>query len=231
MRNRFIPLLLLSVFVISSCGTIDITKRRHMPGYHVSVSSKGSQVQPVNETPDARETVAHAAIVAPDLSIRMDSPPPYSLEPVLSASVTASPEPHSATVVTAPSVAPSIQVKEKQPIGRTLRASTLQDEGDGKYGWSVISFISLGLSTVAFITVIVGIALAITTTAFWFVPPLIGLFFGIAGMIMGIIGLRQTRRGGRKGRGFALAGMIAGIVSMVMSIAVLFWVGLILALA
>jgi len=45
-----------------------------------------------------------------------------------------------------------------------------------------------------------------------------GFIFGLVGMILGIVGLRQTKAGGKKGRGFAIVGMILGILSFALSL-------------
>ena len=58
---------------------------------------------------------------------------------------------------------------------------------------------------------------------FWWLFLVLGLLFGIGAMVTGILGLRQTGSGERKGRGFAIAGMMAGILSLAGALIALFW--------
>jgi hypothetical protein len=48
---------------------------------------------------------------------------------------------------------------------------------------------------------------------------LLGLVAGIAGVVMGILGRKQTAERGEKGAGMALAGIITGGVGVLLSIA------------
>ena len=43
---------------------------------------------------------------------------------------------------------------------------------------------------------------------------------GLLGVIFGIIGMKQTKDGTRKGRGMAIAGLVIGIILLVIAIAV-----------
>lgn len=47
---------LASVFILSSCGNVDIVKRRHMPGYHVEITKKHK-----HEKPDSDKTATSKA--------------------------------------------------------------------------------------------------------------------------------------------------------------------------
>jgi hypothetical protein len=110
---------------------------------------------------------------------------------------------------------------ETVKMGSTLRRAVFAEEGDEKYGWSIIAFIAFGLGVIAFVMMFVGLVWMIAFGPLWFIPAIVGLFFGIGALITGAIGLKKTKRGGKKGRGFALAGMIAGILGLVISLVVL----------
>jgi len=115
-----------------------------------------------------------------------------------------------------------------ETMGQRLRRSVFPDRPDEKEGWSVPAIVSTGLATLAWGFIIAGLALVIIFLAggplfYWWPFTLIGFLAGVAAMVTGIIGLRQTGRGEKRGRGFAIAGMIGGIVAMVGGLITLFW--------
>ncbi|MCF8258118.1 MAG: DUF4190 domain-containing protein [Flavobacteriales bacterium] len=221
----------LTVLVLSSCGSLEITKRRHLPGYHVELGHHRQDRHPAVET----AAVAPTADTAPEAmgpnAGHIAIPTAYnSAAPEMDGSLTAS-----TAKGIAPAAAPSkfskklasladelvvqpLKELRTEKVGRELRRSVFPEEGDEKYGWSVVGIIAMALSLVAFIMLLAGIIGLITGSGFWFVPLILGFIFGLVGMILGIVGLRQTKSGGKKGRGFAIVGMILGIVSFAISL-------------
>ncbi|MGB0916452.1 MAG: DUF4190 domain-containing protein [Flavobacteriales bacterium] len=227
---------LLSVFILSSCGDVGITKRRHLPGYHLDFGHSKKQQKPSvvkQETADRKKVE----------SIKTR---PAKLSKKQAANVTLSEVPvpeleASAATKTAHQAKPKNQTWShlnqfmRNPIGE-LRKEKLNGElkravfnkDEEKYGWSTTGIVSTGLGFVGLGLVITGLVLLVSFVtgagfAFWWLFLLLGLFIGIGAMVTGIIGMRQTRGGEKRGRGFALAGMIAGIVSLAMGLVGLLW--------
>jgi len=226
MKNQ-LSIILLSAIIISglftSCGSIEVTKRRHMPGYHVELNKNKQQPMPDRERAQAEVQPATSAQDMDAMAIRTSTvESPASTEemprPVAVAAVS--------EVIPAKRQAPLQQVlpsvyHETLKVGSALRRAVFAEEGDEKYGWSVIAFIAFGLGVIAFVLMFVGLVSMIAFGPLWFIPAIVGLFFGIGALITGAIGLKKTKRGGKRGRGFALAGMIAGILGLVISLVVL----------
>jgi len=226
MKNQ-LSIILLSAIIISglftSCGSIEVTKRRYMPGYHVELNKNKQQPLPDRERAQAEVQPATSAQDMDAMAIRTSTvESPASTEemprPVAVAAVS--------EVIPAKRQAPLQQVlpsvdHETLKVGSALRRAVFAEEGDEKYGWSVIAFIAFGLGVIAFVLMFVGLVSMIAFGPLWFIPAIVGLFFGIGALITGAIGLKKTKRGGKRGRGFALAGMIAGILGLVISLVVL----------
>lgn len=53
--------------------------------------------------------------------------------------------------------------------------------------------------------------------------PFAAIIVGVVGLVMGFVGLRQTanREGGRRGRGFAVAGVATSAVAVIISAAII----------
>ena len=229
--KQFLPMLMLSAFLFQSCGNIDIVKRRYRPGFHVDVSKKkdrkseGSIVAESGvslEKVDVKKAVITAKEIHSD-NIQLNSTELETLE------VSAEPKPSSKAKITFENtvIAPFREAR-KAKLDGSLRRAVFNKEKEEKYGWSGISFASMGLGTVALALMITGIVLLVLLIAggsflYWWIFTLIGFFLGIAGMVTGIIGLRQTGAGEKRGRGFALAGMLGGIVAMAGGLITAFW--------
>lgn len=235
MRNQLlsllIPALIITGFSLQSCGNIDIVKRRYRPGFHVDVKTKASKVEKKKEMAQAQS-----------LLIEELHPKQALVEPRLTQTdeleaLTASASNHTSTFnsqkkLTAKKVndfmlTPVREIK-RQKLNNELKRAVFNKDEEEKYGWSVISFISTGLGVLGLGFLITGIVLLAGAIfgsgfVFWWLFLLIGLLIGIAAMVTGIIGLRQTGSGEKRGRGFALGGMIAGIVSLAGALIGLFW--------
>jgi hypothetical protein len=227
----------LMAVMFASCGSIEITKRRHMPGYHVDISKAKKQTAPdlavagpetavpavsgidmTHIAPVAVGLVADEAEEAGPVMASSDGKFPLMALPKMSANVKAE--------VAAPA---AVEVG-KGRFGAELRKSVFPTAQEEKYGWSVLSFIGFGLGALAFILTFVGISFLIVFGPLWFLPMVLALTFGIAALIIGILGIKDASRNNRKGRGFAIAGVAAGGLSIFLSL-ILLLVGAILTVA
>lgn len=225
-----VPALIIAGFTLQSCGNIDIVKRRYRPGFHVDVTKKKHKNVEVAESSNIErqnvEGVEPNPAVLPSRE-KAQKPIDSFLESA-SASSVSEPKPKKLTGkrVNEFMMTPYLNIK-RQKVNSELKRAVFNQEED-KYGWSVVSFISTGLGVVALALLITGIVLlagAILGSGFlfWWLFLVIGLLFGIGAMVTGIIGMRQTGSGERKGRGFAIAGMVAGILSLAGALIALFW--------
>jgi hypothetical protein len=233
MTNRFLVVGFVAILVgllSSGCGNIDITKRRYMPGYHLELGGKHQILKPKAEshsTSTARlndnalmETAPALASIpssydesAPEMDGNLTAASTAGIAPSAMPKKTSKIERLTTEVV----LEPMRQLKHDK-LSSALRRSVFAEEGDEKYGWSVVGIIAMALSVIAFIALLVGIVTLISGGAFWFVPLILGFIFGLVGMILGMVGVRQTKAGGKKGRAFAIIGMILGIVSFAASL-------------
>jgi hypothetical protein len=53
---------------------------------------------------------------------------------------------------------------------------------------------------------------------------LLGIFFGVPAVILGILGLRTVKRTGARGHGLAIAGIVLGGIGIVSTVSALVWV-------
>lgn len=223
--------LLVAAFALQSCANIDIVKRKHLPGFYVDVKGKKQ-----------RQNVAKLEAVSPDSKIEsVAARPAKAIEnrpndqsipqkALASSSSVIEVEKKSASQTKFDElIRASYPNVNRQKLNSELRRAVFnKKEEEEKYGWSIVSIISTGLGLVALGSFITGIVLLIsfifaTGFAFWWIFALLGLVFGIAAMVTGIIGMRQTGRGEKRGRGFAIAGMVAGIVSLAGALIAAFW--------
>ena len=225
-----VPALVIAGFTLQSCGNIDIVKRRYRPGFHVDVSKKKHKPKDVAvaEVTESQKLI-QAEPISPVLANQESAHKPL-VEPSESAVASSKNEPlvkgKSAKKISDFMMTPFLNIKRQKLNGQLKRAVFNQEED--KYGWSVVSFVSTGLGVVSLALLITGIVLlagAILGSGFlfWWLFLVLGLLFGIGAMVTGILGLRQTGSGERKGRGFAIAGMVAGILSLAGALIALFW--------
>lgn len=230
-----IPVILLSAFLLQSCGNVDIVKRRYRPGFHVDVSKKRQKQKPV-ET----KTINVDELAGQTNQLTVKEPKRIG-KTLQEEKLEKKPAP-----VFEASIAPKTRVKSKpvsklndfmltpireikrEKLNSGLRRAVFNNTEDDKYGWSTIAIVSTGLGVVGFGMLITGVILFASFIvgggfAFWWLFLLLAILFGIAGMVTGIIGLRQTRRGEKRGRGFALVGMISGIVSLAAGLITMLW--------
>jgi hypothetical protein len=244
MTNRFLVggfVAILIGLLSSGCGNMDITKRRYMPGYHVELGGKHQPLKPKTEGASEAtirsndnalmETATNLASIpssndvsAPEMDGNLTAASTKGIAPIAMPKKASKFERLTTEVV----LEPMRQLKHDK-LSSALRRSVFAEEGDEKYGWSVVGIIAMALSVIAFIALLLGIITLITGGTFWVVPLILGFIFGLVGMILGIVGVRQTKAGGKKGRAFAIIGMILGIVSFVVSLIALV-VGLIITL-
>jgi len=233
MMNR-IFLLALVAFTAASCGSIEITKRRHMPGYHVDLgkqhrfSTHGSDARSEREL-RSMETMAPVAATLPTESLSDDVLPAVTF----TASVGQMAGPAAVTRAGARGAAvvevPNVETAD-EGFAKRLRTAVFPTRDNEKFGWSTLSFIGFGLGLAAFATGVVGIVFLALFGPLWFVPAVVALLFGIAALVVGILGIRDASRNARRGRGFAIAGVAAGGFTIVLCLFLLF-IGGVLALA
>lgn len=227
---------------ISSCANIEITKRRYRPGYHIDVVKKNDRDVKVEETAVVNEapTAGSDVAVAPTKINSRKAERIAKKEARRAKAELQLPEdqPFEAK---SEGVGEILEVKpfddidkktrenaftfQKNRVQNKLRKAFKPDED--KTAWSVVSFIAMGLGIAAFVMFLITLVTLVgilnlggPLTSVW-IFGLIGMLLGIAGMVTGIIGMRDTRE--KKGRGFALAGMISGIVGLVFGLIFFFW--------
>ena len=222
-------MLMLSAFLFQSCGNIGIVKRRYRPGFHVDVSKKKDRKVKA-ELAEVESELALEKVGTKEAKLRVKDArfdsielEPERLEASSKMKTVAKPVEKLNDIMIAP-----FKEARKAKLDASLRRAVFNKEKEEKYGWSGISFASMGLGTVALGLMIAGIVLLALLIAggsflYWWIFTLIGFFLGIAGMVTGIIGLRQTGAGEKRGRGFALAGMLGGIVAMAGGLITAFW--------
>jgi len=237
MKNH--SFLLLMAFVssglfISGCSNLEITKRRYMPGYHIELGNKKQEARPAAETAAAPKATEETMTAMETPAAQITIPTSYSpaappMEGELTASTSKGIAPstkpgkpaRSLAALTDELVLKPFRELKQEKADSELRRAVFPEEGDEKYGWSVVGIIALGLSMIALVALLIGLATLVSGGAFWFIPLILGFVFGLTGMILGIIGVRQTKNGGKRGRGFALAGMILGILTFALSLVAL----------
>lgn len=226
------------IVLFCSCADIQVVKRRHLPGYHVNLG--GKTPRPACETAvnsEVRQSSSESDLITSNSSAEESST--FGIEHVNTSNsfVASSSQDLQETIMHTSKSAwqsnarmlevPIVETK-KTMLNAEFKRSVfhMQDE---KVGWSVVAITSTGLGAIALAMVIIGIAFLVSFIVsggfpFWWIFSLIGLLFGIAAMVTGIIGLRQTgRKGEKRGKGFAIGGMVAGIVSLVLGLVGLFW--------
>ena len=234
LSQTILPVVILSAFFFQSCGNIDIVKRRYRPGFLVDVSKKKQKNQLAEES-FTREEASEIKSIAlePKRPSKLKQKQEVSKPEAFEANLEASAENKHVTQSKGIKklndfmLTPIRDVK-RQKLGEELRRAVFNDPEDDKYGWSTIGIVSTGLGVLGFGMFLAGAVTFFTliiggSFTFWWLFLLLGVLFGIAAMVTGIIGLRQTRRGGKRGRGFALGGMISGIVSLAGGLIVLLW--------
>ncbi|MCB9185198.1 MAG: hypothetical protein H6601_00465 [Flavobacteriales bacterium] len=228
----FLPLLILSAILFQSCGNIDIVKRRYRPGFHVEMTKK-KDAKNVGETAFVNTMKPNSdlsGVESAELHQQEfeETSPKMAYSDLTTASIDKQKPSVTSKKLSELMIAPFREIKAEKLNGELRRAVFNKKEEEPKFGWSGISFASMGLGTVALALMITGIvflALLIFggSFAYWWIFTLVGFFLGIAGMVTGIIGLRETGAGEKRGRGFALAGMLGGIVSMAGGLITAFW--------
>lgn len=215
--------------LLGGCANIEITKRRHLPGYHVELGSKKQLRKSETETAiqtcsgeDELQVMPTQMQVAelPTSSITEELP-----QETAYASAKTVNSPTRKTLIQkadALLVEPFRELKQEK-IGGELRRSVFNDEeGDQKYRWSGVAIVSFILGAAALAMMLIAlfsiVFTFITISTYWFIPAVIGFALGLAALITGAIGMRKTGRSGKRGRGFAIAGLISGIIGMIASL-------------
>ncbi|MFM1876184.1 MAG: hypothetical protein RL266_1921 [Bacteroidota bacterium] len=226
--------ILLAAFTFQSCGNIDIVKRRYRPGFHVELSTKQQDRRQINESDvavGAEEKLVQEIEKTPETA----SATVISTDPIVE--FTASTQPTDGVKVQPKKVGkqnvaeilftPFTELKQEKLNGE-LRRAVFQSQEDEKHGWSVLGIVGMSLGVLGLGLVATGLAFLVSFIfsggiGFWWIFCLVGLILGIAAMVTGILGMRETGRGEKRGRGFALAGMISGIVSLALGLIGLVW--------
>jgi hypothetical protein len=233
MMNRIFLLAMVAI-TAASCGSVEITKRRHMPGYHVDLGRQHrSGLEQPERLPHAERSAVETVVpVAAMLPVERISDDVLSAVP-LTASASQVALPATANRAGERGYAMTSQPMSamgEEGFAKRLRTSVFPTRDEEKFGWSTLSFIGFGLGVAAFATGVVGIAFLAMFGPLWFVPAVVALLFGISALIVGIFGIRDASRRSRRGRGFAIAGVAAGGFTIILCLFLLF-IGGVLTLA
>jgi len=233
--------LMLVGVLFSSCGNIEIVKRKYRPGFHVDITKK--KQKPTANKEKVKNEKRNQILNTEEKATTHYSPKAKNLnlnrpKPVVDKTTLAS-------LNTAPDVkkikrkenvrntmnnllaAPFRELK-REKMGREMRRAIFNAPDDEKSLSipGILSTIFAALSLISLIAVTVSLVLS-SAAGFlfvaWWLLALFGTLFGAAAMILGIIGIKQTKNGEKRGKGFAIAGMIGGIVFMAISMLILFW--------
>jgi hypothetical protein len=223
--------LFVAVFMFQSCGNIDIVKRRYRPGFHVYVTKKKQQSQHVLDDATALKSQSESVpIKAPKVQEeRLEAQPIQKAHgPVFSASISPTPEKKTGIdKVNDFMLTPFREIKQEKLNGK-LRRAVFNKDDEEKYGWSLASFLSTGFGIVALALLITGIIFFVSfmlggAFVYWWAFLAAAIPMGIAAMVTGIVGMRQTGSGERRGRGFAIAGLVSGIITLAGGLISLLW--------
>lgn len=236
MKNRLlhllIPAFILAGFTFQSCGNIDIVKRRYRPGFHVDVTKKRDKSAKAEETATVEKQKlekvaskkARLKTEEVDSEEKIDA---FTENASASINTDSNNKKLTGKKVNDFLLTPFREIK-RQKLDGELKRAVFNKEKEEKYGWSVTSFVSTGIGVVALGLLIAGIVLLAafllgSTFAYWWIFLATGVLFGIGALVTGILGLRQTGSGERRGRGFAIAGLVTGIVSLAAGLIGLIW--------
>lgn len=217
----------------SSCGNIDIVKRKYRPGFHVNISKKKQERKVAQDLATVDERLGFKKTDEKEMALNTIPQKKIGLEEIPVATADSKPlklvksKTKFANTLDEIISAPFKEMK-RENLGKEMRRAVFDTPSDEKSGWSVVGFVSTGLAIVALALIIVGLALLVSFISgggfgFWWIFSFLGVLFGIGAMVTGIIGMRQTGSGEKRGRGFALGGMIGGIVSLALGLVGLFW--------
>ena len=245
---QFLSVVLATIF-LASCSNIQITKRTYRKGFHVDLVKKNDKrhqndiTEAKVESPKKQNAAKHDGFTGEPTPIaenkqslkskdkgEKDPVEIVKAEPVATASEVPSDgildvKPYE--ISTSDFAKKNFEAQKDRVYGKLKKAFKPMEEE--KSGWSIFGFVGFGLGVIAFIMAILTLFTLVTALVnatslmFVWVYGIIGLVLGIAGMIMGILGINDTKNNGKKGKGFALAGMISGIVGMAFGLIFFIW--------
>ena len=224
--------LFIAAFMFQSCSNIDIVKRRYRPGFHVDVTKKKHQTQRVSGEETAQVTQAEPMPVKTsrvEQTQVLVEPIEKTPEPVFTASTVQTHEKKAKGIdrVNDFMLTPFREIK-REKLNSELRRAVFQKDDEEKYGWSLTSFLSTGFGVLALALLITGIVFFVSfmlggAFVYWWAFLAAAIPMGIAAMVTGIVGMRQTGSGERRGRGFAIAGLVSGIITLAGGLISLLW--------
>ena len=208
---------LLVCLLFSSCSSLQITKRTHRPGYHIDLVKWNSKFVP-----------AELALIKSEGS--NDHHQPLSIK-AFRLDMCEVPSPR--LIAQARVVEETLCEKEpKQLVLPALKENHLEipplqsrhskgNPDDEQTPWNTLGIVSFGIGGVGLILTVLGFSLLYVGFPGWLIAlSITGLVIAFAGLITGIRGL--VKSGGKKGKGFAITGLVSGATSIGFGIAVLF---------
>lgn len=220
-------LLLFFVLIFTSCNSLEITKRRYRPGFHVefaqncretkqykseaqvslnkAVSELGKKVNQVEYSNSFKSNIVHTE----ELGV-------LNLDPIRETT-------KNRTGAHSESGADEDHMQELAVIAREIKNQYLNKE-EAK-GWSKLAIAAAGLSFLSVTLMIVAIGLLAPQkeefrVAGWTVL-IVQFLLGLAGFITGLVSRSIAKRKGLEGRGLGTVAFVFGLVGM--GTAVVFW--------
>ena len=233
---RLIASVALVAIAWSSCADLDITKRRYRPGFHVSASGGKAQQKAEakshradrsataqTQTPAEDEVTTAQVDVDEEIFIAQQTNEPIA---VTDKALRRQRNKEALREAMAPLTDPSAYTKMMRELRAEMRAGKFRKAvfnrpQEEKQGWSVPAIMALPFGAAAVIFAILTLVSVTTDIIFGggitFIPfvifGLLAFILGIVGMVMGVIGRKQYKDG-KRGKGFALGGLISGILGM-----------------
>lgn len=209
-----LQIVILIAAALTSCGQLDITKRRYRKGYHIAFS-KAHKIHKVSagNTQDAQ------------LSNELEPKEPV---PFL-ASNQEVPEVRLDPIATQEIVKPRRQNANRRNFNfsglqfRQWKRELLEPETE-EYNKLAIASAASGLGAWIFSAFMIwGVFLLSAATSIAAAPPLwwvfgiLALLASIAAFVLGIMATKTIKKNGGKGNGFAITGITMGVIGMVAS--------------
>jgi hypothetical protein len=247
-QYRFLRLIASVAFIAiawSSCADLDITKRRYRPGFHVSASGGKAQQKAEaksqradrsataqTQTPAEDEVTTAQIDVDEEIFIAQQTNEPIA---VTDKALRRQRNKEALREAMAPLTDPSAYTKMMRELRAEMRAGKFRKAvfnrpQEEKQGWSVPAIMALPFGAAALIfailtavTVVVDVLLGGGTSLIPLVIfGILAVVLGIVGMVMGVIGRKQYKDG-KRGKGFAIAGLISGILGMAFGLIFMLW--------
>jgi len=224
----------------SSCADLDITKRRYRPGFHVSAS--GGKAQQKAEAKEHRAEKFATAQAQPPAEHEGTTASVDVDEEIFIAQASVKPDAATEKALRkqrnkealreaiAPLTDPSAYTKMMRELRAEMRAgkfrkAVFDQPQEEKQSWSIPAIMALPFGVLAFVFAIATLASVVSNVliggGITFLPfvvfALLAIILGIVAMVMGVIGRKQYKDG-KRGKGFAIGGLISGILGMAFGI-------------